>query len=59
MAQGIRLTTGVEFADRDAPPTPAQFDRLLPAARHLFPLGEPVEARRGWAAGRALPIRGR
>src|SRR6185437_4076805 len=44
MAQGIRLTTGVEFADRDAPPTPVQFDRLMPAARALFPLGEPVEA---------------
>jgi D-amino-acid dehydrogenase len=43
MAQGIRLTTGVEFAARDAAPTPVQFDRLLPAARALFPLGEPVE----------------
>lgn len=40
MAQGIRLTTGAEFADRDAPPTPVQFDRLMPAARALFPLGE-------------------
>jgi D-amino-acid dehydrogenase len=44
MEQGIRLTTGVEFAARDAPPTPVQFARLLPAARQLFPLGEPVEA---------------
>lgn len=44
MEQGIRLTTGVEFADRDAPPTPVQFDRLMPAARDLFALGEPVEA---------------
>jgi D-amino-acid dehydrogenase len=44
MQQGIRLTTGVEFAARDAPPTPVQFDRLMPAARELFPLGEPVEA---------------
>jgi D-amino-acid dehydrogenase len=40
MAQGIRLTTGVEFAARDAPPTPVQFDRLMPKARALFPLGE-------------------
>jgi len=40
MAQGIRLTTGAEFAARDAPPTPVQFDRLLPHARKLFPLGE-------------------
>jgi len=45
MEQGIRLTTGVEFAARDAPPTPVQFERLLPAARELFALGEPVEAR--------------
>jgi D-amino-acid dehydrogenase len=43
MQQGIRLTTGAEFADRDAPKTPAQFDRLLPKARELFPLGEAVE----------------
>jgi D-amino-acid dehydrogenase len=45
MEQGLRLTTGAEFADRDAPPSPVQFDRLLPAARELFPLGEQAEAR--------------
>jgi D-lysine oxidase len=44
MEQGIRLTTGVEFAARDAPPTPVQLGRLLPAAESLFPLGEAVEA---------------
>ncbi|MGC1447548.1 MAG: FAD-dependent oxidoreductase [Xanthobacteraceae bacterium] len=44
MEQGIRLTTGAEFAARDAKPTPVQFGRLMPAARGLFPLGEPVEA---------------
>ena len=44
MEQGIRLTTGAEFADRDAKPTPVQFDRLMPAARELFPLGDEVEA---------------
>ena len=44
MEQGTRLTTGAEFAARDAAPTPVQFDRLLPAARQLFALGEPVEA---------------
>lgn len=44
MEQGIRVTTGIEFADRDASPTPEQFDRLMPAARELFPLGEPIEA---------------
>jgi D-amino-acid dehydrogenase len=44
MDEGIRLTTGVEFARRDAPPTPVQFDRLMPAAKQLLPLGEPIEA---------------
>ncbi len=44
MEQGIRITTGAEFADRDAAPTPVQFKRVLPAARELFALGEPVEA---------------
>ena len=44
MEQGIRLTTGAEFAARDAPPTPVQLDRVLPAARGLFPLGAPIEA---------------
>jgi D-amino-acid dehydrogenase len=44
MEQGLRLTTGAEFADRDAQPTPAQLDRLMPAANALYPLGEPVEA---------------
>ena len=43
MEQGLRLTTGAEFAPRDAPPTPVQFDRLLPAARALYPLGEAIE----------------
>jgi D-amino-acid dehydrogenase len=43
MEQGIRLTTGAEFAARDASPTPVQFDRVLPRARELFDLGEPVE----------------
>ena len=40
MEQGIRMTTGVEFAPRDAAPTPVQFDRIMPKARELFPLGE-------------------
>jgi D-amino-acid dehydrogenase len=45
MQRGIRLTTGAEFAARDAPPTPVQLDRLLPAARRLFALGDPIEPR--------------
>jgi len=44
MEQGIRLTTGVEFAPRDAPPTPAQLAHVLPLARELFALGAAVEA---------------
>ena len=39
MEQGIRMTTGAEFAARDAKPTPVQFDRLMPKVRALFPLG--------------------
>ncbi len=45
MAQGIRITTGAEFAARDATPTPVQFARVMPAASGLFPLGDPVEER--------------
>ncbi|MGP0090129.1 MAG: NAD(P)/FAD-dependent oxidoreductase [Xanthobacteraceae bacterium] len=44
MEQGIRVTTGAEFAARDAPPTPVQLARLMPRATRLFPLGDPVEA---------------
>src|SRR5262249_6826763 len=33
MQEGIRLTTSVEFAARDAPPTPVQLNRVLPFAR--------------------------
>jgi D-amino-acid dehydrogenase len=43
MEQGIRITTGAEFAHRDAPATPAQLDRVMPYAKELFPLGDPVE----------------
>ena len=43
MSKGIRLTTGVEFADRDALPNPVQLARDEPLARELFPLGERLE----------------
>jgi D-amino-acid dehydrogenase len=43
MARGIRLTTGAEFADRDAPKTPVQLARAEPVARKLFPLGERLD----------------
>jgi D-amino-acid dehydrogenase len=43
MERGIRLTTGAEFALRDAPRTPVQLARVEPIARELFPLGERVD----------------
>jgi D-amino-acid dehydrogenase len=55
MEQGIRLTTGAEFAARDAAPTPVQFERLLPAARQLFALGEPAEPRTWLGARPCFP----
>jgi D-amino-acid dehydrogenase len=63
MEQGIRLTTGAEFAARDAAPTPVQIDRVLPHARELFPLGEPNEPK-PWLGRRpnmpdSLPVLGR
>lgn len=38
MEAGIRLTTGAEFAFRDAPATPRQLEMVEPVARRLFPL---------------------
>ena len=43
MARGIRVTTGAEFAERDALATPIQLERVEPHAREMFPLGERVE----------------
>jgi len=43
MARGIRLTTGAEFAMRDAPPTPIQLDKAEKAARQLLDLGPRVD----------------
>jgi D-amino-acid dehydrogenase len=55
MEQGIRLTTGAEFAARDAPPTPVQFDRLMPAAQQLFPLGPRADDRTWLGSRPCLP----
>ena len=55
MNRGIRLTTGVEFARRDAPPTPVQVERALPRAHALFPLGEPIDAKPWKGARPCLP----
>lgn len=43
MEQGYRLTTGIELADREAPPTPVQLDRVLPVVRQAFPLAGPLD----------------
>jgi D-amino-acid dehydrogenase len=55
MNRGIRLATGVEFARRDAPPTPIQLQRALPRARALFPLGEAIDAKPWMGARPCLP----
>jgi D-amino-acid dehydrogenase len=39
MEMGLRITSGAEFAARDAAPTPVQFDRIMPRVRELFPIG--------------------
>ncbi|MFT0173605.1 NAD(P)/FAD-dependent oxidoreductase [Paraburkholderia mimosarum] len=43
MAAGIRLTTGIEFARRNAPPNPIQIRRAERLARSVFRLGRQVE----------------
>jgi D-amino-acid dehydrogenase len=55
MNRGIRLTTGVEFARRDAPPTPVQLREALPRAHALFPLGKAVDAKPWMGARPCLP----
>ena len=55
MNRGIRLTTGVEFARRDAPPTPIQLQQALPRAHKLFPLGEAIDAKPWLGARPCLP----
>lgn len=43
MLRGLRITTGAEFALRDAPPSPNQLPLAEAAARELFPLGERLD----------------
>lgn len=43
MRRGLRLTTGAEFAHRDAPATPVQVGRAEHCARELIELGHAVE----------------
>jgi D-amino-acid dehydrogenase len=44
MVGGIRLTTGIEFADRDDPINEIQLRRCEALARSFYPLGERVDA---------------
>jgi D-amino-acid dehydrogenase len=62
MDRGIRLTTGVEFAPRDARPTPVQIALTVPMGRELFPLGEVLDDK-PWMGSRpattdSLPVIG-
>jgi D-amino-acid dehydrogenase len=63
MRRGIRLTTGAEFALRDAIKTPVQLGRAEPIARNLFPLAERLDTE-PWMGARPctpdmLPIIGK
>ena len=63
MRRGIRLTTGAEFALRDAIRTPVQLGRAEPVARDLFPLAERLD-NEPWMGARPctpdmMPIIGR
>ncbi len=42
MEQGIRVTSGVELTDRDAPSSLAQLDQVVPLARGVVEFGDPV-----------------
>jgi D-amino-acid dehydrogenase len=44
MREGVRLTTGIEFASPDRLPGPQQIDRAERCARQLLDLGKEVEA---------------
>lgn len=55
MRQGIRLLSGAELADRDAPPSPVQLGRLEARARRVLPLGAPIEAQPWLGARPCLP----
>jgi D-amino-acid dehydrogenase len=53
--RGIRLTTGAEFARRDAAPTPVQLGKVEPMARRLFPLTKRVDPAPWLGARPCLP----
>jgi D-amino-acid dehydrogenase len=55
MRRGIRLTTGVEFARTNAPPSPVQLERAEPVARALLPLDRRVDDAPWMGVRPALP----
>jgi D-amino-acid dehydrogenase len=55
MSRGVRLTSGAEFAPRDAPPTPVQIEICEPIARRLFPLGAALDSAPWKGARPCLP----
>jgi D-amino-acid dehydrogenase len=55
MRRGIRLTTGVEFARTNAPPSAVQLERAEPVARALLPLDRRVDTAPWMGVRPALP----
>lgn len=55
MQGGVRLTTGIELADRDAPSDPWQLDQAEQVARRLIPLGRRLDAELWRGARPCLP----
>jgi D-amino-acid dehydrogenase len=55
MARGLRLTTGAEFARRDARATPVQLDHAERSTRRLVDLGDGVEAE-PWLGARPCTV---
>lgn len=55
MSRGIRLTTGVEMARADAPPSPLPLSRCEPLARQILPLGRRLDAAPWLGRRPALP----
>lgn len=55
MMRGVRLTTGAEFARRDAAPTPVQLEEGERLARTLAPLGARLDAEPWLGARPCLP----
>ena len=55
MRRGIRLTTGVEFARSNAPPSPVQLERAEPIARALLPLDRRVDGAPWMGVRPAMP----